>query len=67
MNRAFLSALELELPDGHGVKLPPPVMPLDVYMDWLQENHEERVRQGSLYRHLEDPHHCPVDAPFRLD
>ena len=69
MNPALRSALELELPDGRGVNFPPPVMPFDVYMDWLQERHEDRVRSGNYDcdRLLADPHRRPVDAPFRLD
>ena len=68
MDSTFLSALKLNLPDGRGVHFPPPVMPLDVYLDWLQERHEDRVRQGDYYdRYLEDPYRWPVDAPFRLD
>ena len=61
------SHLDLDLPDGKGVDFPPPVWPFNVYLDWLQEQHEERVRQGTAYLHLSDPHRCPVDAPFRLD
>ena len=67
MNPALRSALELNLPDGRGVHFPPPVLPLDAYLDWLEENHQERVRQGTVDRHLSDPHRCPVDVPFRLD
>lgn len=63
------SALKLNLPDGKGVNFPPPVLPLDAYFDWLQEQHEERVREGryDTERLLADPRRRPVDAPFRLD
>jgi hypothetical protein len=67
MNPTIESALSLNLPDGRGVNFPPPVLSLDAYMDWLEERHQERVRQGRVYARLEDPRHCPVDAPFRLD
>jgi hypothetical protein len=67
MSQPLRPELDLNLPDGRGVNFPPPVLPLDAYCDWLQEQHEERARQGSFDRYLADPFRCPVDAPFRLD
>jgi len=66
MNPTLRSALELDLPDGRGVRFSPPASPFDLYLDWLQEKHDERVRQGAHHSHLSDPRRCP-DAPFRLD
>jgi hypothetical protein len=59
--------LDLNLPDGKGVDFPPPVMPLEVYCQWLQDKHEDRVRRGVLMELSLDPRRMPVDAPFRLD
>ena len=67
MNPIVQSALELNLPDGRGVDFPPPILPLDAYFDWLEEQHQDRVRRGVLEKIYADPHSCPVDAPFRLD
>jgi hypothetical protein len=55
------------LPDGRGVHFPPPNMTFDEYIDWLDEQHQDRVRRGVLDRIYADPLRCPVDAPFRLD
>jgi hypothetical protein len=69
MSPILRSALKLNLPDGRGVNFPPPVLPFDQYLDWLQKQHEDRVRSGNYNceRLLADPLRRPVDAPFRLD
>jgi hypothetical protein len=55
------------LADGTVIILPPPGLSFDEYMDWLEEKHQERVRNGTVDSQLSDPRRCPVDAPFRLD
>lgn len=69
MSPLVRSALKLRLPDGRGVDFPPPVVSFEAYMDWLQKQHDERVRSGNYDcdRLLADPLRRPVDAPFRLD
>jgi hypothetical protein len=56
----------LNLPDGRGVDLPPPVLPLEAYWDWLEEMHQDRVTRGVLMKLSEDPSRMPVDARFTL-
>jgi hypothetical protein len=59
--------LELDLPDGRGVDLPPPVLPLPDYWSWLEVMHEDRVRRGVLQALSEEPRRQPSPIPFRLD
>jgi hypothetical protein len=59
--------LELNLPEGRGLDMRPPLLPIDVFCEWLQTMHEERVRRGVLEATLKDPRRAVPNEPFRLE
>jgi hypothetical protein len=67
MDTAATCDSKIVLADGTVIILPPPGLSVDAWLEWLEEKHRERVRNGTVDSDLSDLKRCPVDAPFRLD
>ncbi|XHR30875.1 MAG: hypothetical protein ACFUZC_09985 [Chthoniobacteraceae bacterium] len=58
--------LDFKLPDWKVLPQRPDQISTEAWLEWLEENRREMLRNGQIQKIRDDPLHCPVDVRFKL-